>query len=109
MEQRHLKRLSASIMLVMVALSHPAVAAPSCEAELAQIAECEQVLPLADIAIQKQSDTITAPDNQNQALQRALETAKPAIEEYSAWYNSKWIWVGVGFVAGVTAHRELSK
>lgn len=94
-------------MLSMVVQT--ATAAPSCEAELAQIAECEQVLTLADIAIQKQSETISALDNQNKALERALETAKPAIEEYAAWYNNRWLWVGVGFVAGVTAHRELSK
>lgn len=74
-----------------------------------QVASCEHVLDLADIAVQKQADVIRMLSTQNDSYRLAVEAAGPAVAAYGAWYNNKWLWIGVGFVAGAYAHRELSR
>ena len=81
-------------------------APPTCEQARAS---CEHVLDLAVIAVDAQADVIASMSRQIDALKLANEAARPAVEAYGAWYNSPWLWMGVGFVGGAVAHRELSR
>ena len=87
-----------------------AVATPAKSDELAkcqeQVTECERVLELADIAINRQAETIEMLTRQNAALERALKEAEPAIDDYGAWYKSRALWAAAGFVGGALVYRE---
>jgi hypothetical protein len=64
------------------------------------------VLESAEDAISSQARTIEVLTAQNEKLKAALEAGMPIIEQSDAWYNSRWLWFGVGFVAGGLVVRE---
>lgn len=71
----------------------------ACENE--QLAACEDVLAIADLAIKRQAETIAALSDQNVALKRALDTAAPIINAPPPpWYENKYLWLAVGVGAG---------
>jgi chromosome segregation ATPase len=72
-----------------------------------QVTKCEQVLELADIAINRQAETIEMLTKKNDVLERALREAQPAIDDYGAWYKNRVVWAGAGAVLGIFAYREL--
>jgi len=101
--------IALSLVVVTTFLPITVHAQAKCENQEEQLKDCEAILIIADVAINKQSDTIAALVQQNDALKLTLETAKPAVEAYGAWHNNKWLWVFVGAISGAYVHREFSR
>lgn len=81
-------------------------AANTCEE---QLKSCEHVLTLADIAVRKQADVIELQAEQLERYRAAAEAGRAAIAEQEAWYNNKWLWLGLGVLAGGAAVNEVRR
>lgn len=83
--------------------------AQSCESEHRRRLECEQVLDAAELAINRQAETIRVLSDQNQRLQNALTAAQPIVEQSDAWYKNQWLWFSIGVLAGGYAVNEIRR
>lgn len=75
--------------------------------------ECIKALGLCHDAIKAfekvDQDKTNLIDQQVKLLTKQEGKIKDLEEEQNAWYNNKWMWIGIGVVGGAAAAHKLRK